>query len=186
MLDIGPGIAALGASLITGIVTLLAAMRVARMNINAAQYDRIWDSRKPSYTAILATLRDASEKADLVDNRYNSGEDGYEPHDYFVSAAREKDEAAARRAWARCKSEFDVNRLILSDSFLARFESLLGSLPTAYDAVSPPRDAARWAECLRDAYADLLSLARREMLPPQAGGREIDRERLAIPPANQS
>ena len=169
MLDIGPGIAALGASLITGIVTLLAAIRAARMNINAAQYDRIWDSRKPGYTAILATLWDASEKADLVDSGYNSGEHGYGPHEYFASPAKERDEAAADKAWARCKSEFDVNRLILSDGFLARFESLLGSLPTAYDRESPPRDAARWAECLRDAYRDLLSLARREMLPPKAG-----------------
>ena len=161
MLDIGPGLTTLGTSLIT----LVAALWAARMNINAAQSDRIWESRKQSYTSILAKLKDASFRADVVDRGYNSAEDGLGPEDYSASLEGRKEEEAAGKAWERCKSEFDVNHLIVSDELLARFESLLRSLPTEYDGYLPPRHAALWAECLREAYRDVLSLARREMLP---------------------
>lgn len=175
MFEIGPGIAALGASFITGGVALWAAILVARIKISAEHSHRIWESRKQSYTSILAKLKDASVSADLVDRGYNSGEGGFGSEDYFVSPAREKHEVAASKAWARCQSEFDVNRLILSDGFSSRFESLRQSLPTEYDEYSPPRDAALRAGFLRDAYRDLLPLARHEMLSPEArgGARQI-------------
>ena len=163
MLDIGPGITVVLASLVTGGCALAGVMLMTRSNTRQAQSQRTWNARKQCYTSILARLKEASEAADIVDRGYNSGEGGFGPHDYFSSSAREQEEDAAGEAWASCESEFSVNHLIVSDEFLARFELLLECLPTEYEGVSPPVEANRRAACLREAYRNLLPLARREM-----------------------
>lgn len=143
----------------------LVALAVARMHIKAEQSARIWQARKTSYTVILRTLKDASEKANVVDYGYNSGEDGRGPHDYFGSERRPEDESAAGSAWTSCKEAYDADCLILSERFRDRFNELLRSLPTGHDQYDPPEDAERWAACLGAAYRDLFRLAHRECFP---------------------
>lgn len=163
MLDIGPNITAVLASLVTGGCALAGVVLMTRSSRTQAQSQRTWDARKLAYTSVLAKLKEAAEAADIVDRGYNSGEGGFGPHDYFGSSARPRQEEAAGKAWASCQLEFSINHLIVSDEFLARFELLLECLPTDYEDLSPPEEAGRMAACLREAYGELLALARREM-----------------------
>ena len=158
MFDIPPASAALLASLLTGLLGLAA----VRMHRKRERANRVWESRKESYSSILARLNEASQRADLVDHGYNSGEFGHSPEDYYGSPDRPTDEQTARAAWAECRSTFASSQLILSAKFLKRFERLLESLPKEYEDLLPPEVAARMARCLREAYSDLLSIARRE------------------------
>ena len=128
-----------------------------------AQSERIWNARKHCYTTILSALKQALEAADVVNRGYNSRDGGLSPHDYFSSPLREAQENKAVEAWTTCEAEFIENHLIVSDDFLVRFKSLQESLPTEYDSVDPPEDASQRAACLREAYRDLLPLARSEM-----------------------
>ena len=164
MYNMLPVIAVLAASLITGLLTLTA----ARASMRAARSDRVWDARKEGYTAILTRLKEASVRASVVDDGYNSGDYGRGPHDYFESPARTDEEKAAGDAWRNCRSAFDSSWLVLSDDFLARSEQLFDSLPTKYDDDLPPEGAARWAQALRDGYRDLLGIARREFASSRA------------------
>ena len=100
-------------------------MVVVKLDIQAAQSACVWDSRKQSYSKVLARLKEASTKADVVDFGYNGGEHGYGPEAYFQSSARREEEAAAARAWANCKSAFDANQLLLSDGFLSGDEQAM-------------------------------------------------------------
>ena len=84
MLDIGPGITAVFASLVTGGCALAGVMLMTRSNTRQAQSQRTWNARKQCYTSILARLKEASEAADIVDRGYNSGEGGVGPHDTSV------------------------------------------------------------------------------------------------------
>jgi hypothetical protein len=164
MLDIGSGITAVLAALVTGGFTLAGVLLVTRSNRREAQSQRTWDVRKLCYTSVLAKLKDAAEAADVVDCGYH-GEGGLGPHGYFGSSAHGQEEEAAVRAWASCLLEFNVNHLSMSDAFLARFERLLESLPTNRDEYDPPEEASRRAVCLRRAYRDLLPLAKHELFP---------------------
>ena len=156
--DMLPVIAALAASLITGLLALAA----ARASMKATRSDRVWDTRREGYTAILTRLNEASLRASVVDDGYNGGDYGRGPHDYFETSERADQEKAAGEAWRNCRSAFDSSWLVLSDDFLARSERLFESLPTRYDDDSPPEDAARRAQALRDGYRDLLGTARSE------------------------
>ena len=158
MFDIPPAGAALLASLLTGLLGLAA----VRMHRKRERANRVWESRKKSYSSILARLNEASQRADFVDHGYNSGEFGHSPEVYYNSPDRPTDEQTARAAWAECRSTVDSSQLILSAKFLKRFERLLESLPKEYEDLLPPEVAARYATCLREAYSDLLSIARRE------------------------
>ena len=166
MLDVGSGIITVLASIVTGAFALAAGALMARATTRRAQSERIWNARKHCYTSILSALKQAMQAADVVDRGYNSRDGGLSPHDYLVSPLRELQENKAVEAWTTCEAEFTENHLIVSDDFLARFESLLESLPTEHDSVDPPEDANRTAACLRQAYHDLLPLARREMFSP--------------------
>ncbi len=79
--DMLPVIAALAASLITGLLALAA----ARASMRATRSDRVWDARREGYTAILTRLKEASVRASVVDDGYNSGDYGQGPHHYFES-----------------------------------------------------------------------------------------------------
>ena len=164
MNDLLPVAAALAGTLVTGLLALVA----ARMSLKATRSNRVWDARREGYTEILMRLKEASEKASIVDEGYNSGDYGRGPHDYFESPERLEEERAARNAWRHCRSAFDATWLVLSDEFLARSEQLLDSLPTKYDDDPPPKGAARSAQALGDGYRDLLAIARREFASPRA------------------
>jgi len=168
MLDVGSGIITVLASVVTGAFALAAGALMARATTRRAQSERIWNTRKHCYTSILSALKQALEAADVLDRGYNSGGGGLSPHDYFNSPLREPQEIKAVESWATCEAEFAENHLIVSDDFLARFDSLLDSLPTEHDSVDPPEDARRRAACLRQAYRDLLPLARSEMFSPES------------------
>lgn len=165
-------ITALPGSLITGVLTLAAGLLGALITLlgalitlKATRSNRVWELRKESYTIILKRLKEASKRADIVDNGYNSGEFGSDtPHFYYESPNRVEQEQAAYNAWKSCREAFDENCLILSDKFLARFKQLLKSLPTEYDYF-PPDSAAEEAKSLGDAYQDLFAIARRECAP---------------------
>lgn len=169
MLDIGPNTAAVLGALLTGGCALAGVFILTRSNRKQAQSERTWNARKLGYTSVLAKLKEALEAADIVDHGYNSGEGGFGPHDYFGSSARAQQEEAAGKAWASCQLEFSANHLIVSDEFLAHFERLLERLPTDYEGLSPPEEAGRRAACLREAYGELLPLARREMFSAEPG-----------------
>ena len=143
-----PGIAALVGAFIGALLTLA----VARMHIRADHSARVWEARKAGYTAILRKLKDASRKADVVDDGYNSGEDGRGPHDYHSSPYRQEQEHAAGKAWGSCKEAYDAECLILSNGFRDRFDLLLRSLPTMHDQYDPPEDARNFAACLREGH----------------------------------
>lgn len=164
MSDLLPVAAALAGSLVTGLLALAA----ARMSMRATRSNRVWDARREGYTAILTRLKEASEKASIVDEGYNSGDYGLGPHDYSTSPERPEEERAACNAWRHCRSAFDATWLVLSDEFLARSEQLFDSLPTKYDDDLPPRDAERRAQALREGYRDLLAIARREFASRRA------------------
>lgn len=168
MLDIGSGITTVLASVVTGAFTLAAVGLMTRSKTRQAQSERIWNARKHCYTSILSALKQALEAADVVDRGYNSGDGGLSPHDYFSSPLRVPQENKAVEAWTTCKAQFTENHLIVSDDFLTRFGSLLESLPTEHDSFDPPEDASRRAACLRQAYRDLVPLARSEMFSPES------------------
>ena len=162
--DVLPVVAALAASLITGLLTLAA----VRASTKATRSDRVWDARREGYTAILTRLKEASVRASVVDHGYNSGDHGLGPHDYAVSSTHDDEKKAAGDAWRTCRSAFDSSWLVLSDDFLARSEQLFDSLPTRYDDHLPPEAATRWAQALDSGYRDLLAIARREFASRRA------------------
>jgi len=164
MSDLLPVAAALAGSLVTGLL----ALAVARMSMRATRSNRVWDARREGYTTILTRLKEASEKASIVDEGYNSGDYGRGPHDYFESPERSEEERAARDAWRHCRSAFDASWLVLSDEFLERSEQLLDSLPTKYDDDLPNKGAARRAQALHEGYRDLLAIGRREFASRRA------------------
>ena len=156
------GITAVLAALVTGGFTLAGVLLVTRSNRREAQSERIWDVRKLGYTSVLATLKGASEAANIVHRGFRE-KPGSGPHGYFGSSAHVQEEEAAAKAWASCQLEFNVNQLIVSDEFSAEFERLLESLPTNHDEYDPPEEASRRSACLRRAYCDLLPLAKHEL-----------------------
>ncbi len=127
--------------------------------------DRIWDFRKDAYTAILAQLGEASVHYQRTSDGYN---DGYHhPETYHGSEARQKDRAAAWRAWSDCKSDFDNNRLTLSDEFVAEFQNLQTALKQIDENDLPPDIAWAEANCFSAAYQKLLEIAKNEITPNQ-------------------
>ncbi|MDE0193677.1 MAG: hypothetical protein OXQ90_20185 [Gammaproteobacteria bacterium] len=162
MLDLGPGTAAVAAALITGTVTLVASLVVARMSIKAARSNQIQDGKKQSYTAVLMHLNEATRAADIVDYGYNSGEPGGSEA-YHESNQRPDHEKSAHAAWTKCRSAFYANQLVLSRQFRNRFSLLLENLPTVYDDLFPWEHASKRASSLRSAYDDLLDLAIAEL-----------------------
>ena len=103
MQNIIPVIAALAGSLITGVITLAAGW----ITTKKTRSNLVWELRKESFTTILKRLKEASERATIVDNGYNSGTYGPDPHNYFESPNRTEQEQTEGNAWKSCCETFD-------------------------------------------------------------------------------
>ncbi|WP_170573532.1 hypothetical protein [Ruegeria atlantica] len=127
--------------------------------------DRIWDFRKEAYTAILARLKEALVHSQKVSDGYH--DEHHHPEAYHGSEARQKDDAAAWKAWADCKAEFENSRLTLSDEFVDEFASLVNALKHIDEDDLPPDIAWEEAKCFSSAYPKLLEIAKQEIAPSQ-------------------
>ena len=109
MQNIIPDIIPVIATLLGGVLALAGVWITQK----ATRSNRVWELRKENYTIILKRLKEASERAAIVDDGYNSGEYGLGPHDYFNSPDRTEQEKAAYNTWKSCRETFDANCFIL-------------------------------------------------------------------------
>lgn len=163
---IGGGFALLGTILgayLNKRATLSTARELAEIERFKYTQDRIWDFRKESYTAILAHLKQASVNADKVSEGYH--DELRHPEEYHGSDDRFKGTRATWEAWEECKSEFEANRLTLSNDFVSEFQRLIDALGAIDQYDLPPDIAFAEAECFTDAYPKLLTVALSEIAP---------------------
>lgn len=129
---------------------------------------RIWESRKDAYVGILGKLKDALGKAETVE--WGIAELGAE--EYFSSLDSRTETANAVAAWSACRAEFDLNEVVVSEAFTERFKELEACVPGVADLghLLPPEIAGRYMACFREAYPELLDLARSDVDPRSAVG----------------
>ena len=129
---------------------------------------RIWESRKNAYVGILGKLKDALGKSETVDwGIVELGAEGY-----FATKESRTETARAGTAWNACRAEFDLNEVVVSEAFTQRFKTLEACVPGFVDSghLLPPEIAKQYVECFREAYPELLDLARSDVDPRDATG----------------
>lgn len=135
--------------------------------------DRIWDFRKESYTAILASLKEASLNADRVNEGYHDEQS--HPEIYHASDACKTLVQASWEAWSRSKEAFEKGRLTLSNDFVEGFGAIADDLSAVSEHDLPPEQAWKEAEAFRNGHRRLLVIALNEIAPnkplkPQSDG----------------
>jgi len=124
---------------------------------------RIWESRKDAYVRILAKLKEALGKAEIVE--WNIAEAGAE--EYFATEISRAETASVRTAWNACQAEFALNEVVVSEAFASRFKALEECVPgiAEWSHLIPPQFEERQLACFREAYPALLDLARQDVDP---------------------
>jgi hypothetical protein len=142
---------------------LRTAVDLAALEQQRYAQDRLWDARRESYTSIIAGLRAADKLAKAVDEGYNSGE--IHPEEYHASGGSTKQINELWTRWRETRAEFEDARLLLSDTFVERFERIQTDLDGIDEDDIPPTVYARCAEILHEAIPALLTIAKAEIAP---------------------
>ena len=142
--------------------TLAAISRQSEIDRVREREQRIWESRKDAYVRILAKLKEALGKAEVVE--WGVAELGAER--YFAAEVWGNETGAMGAAWKDSQAEFDLGELIVSDKFAERFRGLERCVALATDPNNlPPEVCEIELVCFREAYPELLRLAREDIDP---------------------
>lgn len=147
-----------------------AAKELAELERIKYTHDRLWDARKDTYAAMLASIASVRRSAQSLYNGYFDDEDGLPPEAFCGTPHWGKINTQLWNGWRECQAEFDRGRLIFSDDFIARFETLAGAVYGEEDD-NPPDRASDTVDALNLASDDLLKIARAEIAPSEPSAK---------------
>ena len=149
----------LGGAVVGGLISGLTTWLVQLGERRKYRRERSWDLRREAYTGIIGSLDRARAILAYIDKGYDEDPqvfDGSE-HERRASTQMIEQMQAARFA-------YHAQRLILSQAFIARYETYLADMDTVQETnLDPPEKAHQAATTIADAVVALENLAATEL-----------------------
>lgn len=128
---------------------------VARADRYRFARERTWDLRREAYTDIIAQLMATDSWAKVIDTRYDD-----DPHTYDASQDIREHTKQFAGYYQEAKAKYTMTRLIISDQFAARFETMMHDLEgiDSNQNLLPPESAKMVYELIHTAMGELMKI----------------------------
>jgi hypothetical protein len=146
-------------NVITGLFTLLGTLIGSWLTSGRARHQKLWDVRREAYSVITSELGAITRVLDIADAIIAE----CDLQSYFATAARDRHEAAIHKHCEAARQRFADDYLMLSDTFIARFEKLVVEMDADDPNEGWDETHERKARQLRAAKTELTALARQEL-----------------------
>lgn len=149
----------LGGVVVGGLISGLTSWLVQLGERRKYRRERSWDLRREAYTGIIGSLDRARAVLVYIDKGYDENPQGFGGSEHEQRATKQMIEQMQAARFA-----YHAQRLILSQAFVARYETYLADMDSVQEAnLDPPGKAHQAATVIADTVVALENLAAAEL-----------------------
>lgn len=144
-------------NIVTAVATVISVVIANHLSSRQSGKARVWDFKRQAYGVILSELASVERICDAADSYMEE-----DVHRYFESKTRDIHNEQISAHTKTMRQRFSDDYLILSDPFIALFETFMSELDAIPPDANYPEEDELFSKAVRKHRPLLLAQARRE------------------------